>query len=64
MNAIGSGIHFCIGAVLARREMNVTVNAILDLYPDLKLADPAGTHNRRHAARSACVADPARLNVE
>ena len=43
ITTFGAGIHFCIGAVLARREMAVAVNAILDLYPDLELADPAGT---------------------
>src|SRR6201996_7949806 len=43
ITTFGSGIHFCIGAVLARREMHVAVNAILDLYPDLELADPAAT---------------------
>jgi len=55
----GSGIHFCIGAVLARREMMVAVNAILDLYPDLELADPESTR-----ITGATLRGPAQLRVE
>jgi cytochrome P450 len=43
ITTLGAGIHYCIGAVLARREMAVAINAILDLYPDLELADPDNT---------------------
>jgi len=43
ISTFGSGIHFCIGAVLARREMEVAVNTLLDLYPGLELADPDNT---------------------
>jgi cytochrome P450 len=58
ITTFGSGIHFCIGAVLARREMAVAVNAILDLYPDLALADPAGTQ-----ITGATLRGPAELRV-
>jgi cytochrome P450 len=59
ITTFGSGIHFCIGAVLARREMIVAVNAILDLYPDLELADPGNTR-----ITGATLRGPAELRVE
>jgi len=59
ITTFGSGIHFCIGAVLARREMTVAVNAILDLYPDLELADPRNTR-----ITGATLRGPAELRVE
>jgi cytochrome P450 len=59
ITTFGSGIHFCIGAVLARREMIVAVNAILDLYPDLALADPRNTR-----ITGATLRGPAELLVE
>ena len=31
--------HFCIGAPLARMEMRVTLEVLMDLVPDMKLAD-------------------------
>ena len=43
ITTFGAGIHFCLGAVLARREMNVAVNAILDLYPNIELDEPENT---------------------
>lgn len=37
----GNGTHFCIGANLARMEMNLMFNAIADLIPDItKIGDP------------------------
>jgi cytochrome P450 len=37
----GQGIHFCIGAPLARIETQATVAALLAHFPDLALADAA-----------------------
>ena len=58
ITTFGAGIHFCIGAVLARREMAVAVNTLLDLYPDLELADPEGT-----CITGATLRGPAELMV-
>jgi cytochrome P450 len=34
--AFGMGIHYCLGAPLARAEANVTLNAFLDRFPTLQ----------------------------
>ncbi|MFE1414377.1 cytochrome P450 [Streptomyces sp. NPDC058746] len=39
--AFGHGIHLCLGAQLARIEMRVAVNALLQRFPTLRLAVPA-----------------------
>jgi cytochrome P450 len=39
--AFGDGIHFCLGAPLARAELQITVGTILRRFPNLRLAgDP------------------------
>ena len=37
----GAGIHFCIGAPLARLEMSVSLPALWEKYPDMQLAEDA-----------------------
>jgi cytochrome P450 len=36
----GHGIHYCLGAALARQEGEVVLRMLFDRYPGLALADP------------------------
>ena len=38
--AFGYGIHFCLGAALARQEMRTAIPALLSRFPGLRLAIP------------------------
>jgi hypothetical protein len=38
--AFGHGIHFCLGAPLARLEAEVALRSLLDRFPGLRLAVP------------------------
>jgi cytochrome P450 len=40
--AFGHGIHFCLGAPLARLEGNVALSSLLTRFPQLRLAVPDG----------------------
>jgi cytochrome P450 len=43
--AFGHGIHFCLGAALARMEGQMALRSLLDRYPQLRLAvDPGDLH--------------------
>jgi len=37
--AFGGGRHFCLGAVLSRFEIELTIGRVLDALPDLRLAN-------------------------
>ncbi len=37
----GMGLHFCLGAPLARLELEITFSRLLERWPDLQLASPA-----------------------
>ncbi len=39
--AFGHGIHFCLGAPLARMEAQVALNALIHRFPELQLAVPS-----------------------
>lgn len=58
--AFGYGIHFCIGAPLARLEMRVALEQLAEHLPALRLAaDPGVTYDRNLLLRG-----PKRLNLE
>ena len=42
----GGGVHFCLGASLARAEIKATMRQIVERLPDLELAGPV---NRLHS---------------
>ena len=44
----GAGIHFCIGAPLARLEMQVSLKALFDRHPGLSLSEPPRYRDAYH----------------
>ncbi|MEU8901727.1 cytochrome P450 [Nocardia sp. NPDC048505] len=47
--AFGHGIHFCIGAPLARMEAEIAFTALLQRFPDLDLSDRAFEPDWQHS---------------
>jgi hypothetical protein len=50
--ALGHGIHYCVGAPLARLEMVVALDALLDRLPGLRLAVPRESLEWRPSLRT------------
>ena len=46
--AFGAGIHFCVGAPLARLELNIAIPRLLSRCPDLRLAKAPEFADRYH----------------
>src|SRR5690606_10654962 len=42
--AFGHGLHFCLGAPLARLEGQIAIGSLLSRFPDLALALPAAEY--------------------
>ncbi|MFE1776022.1 cytochrome P450 [Streptomyces sp. NPDC059008] len=50
--ALGQGMHYCLGAPLARMEVQVALSTLLGGFPDLALAIPADQLSWRASFRS------------
>lgn len=46
--AFGGGLHFCVGAPLARLEMQIGLRALFSHAPDLRLSEPPQFANSYH----------------
>lgn len=46
--SFGAGIHFCIGAPLARLELQVALRVLFDRLPDLRFSQPPHYRNTYH----------------
>jgi cytochrome P450 len=46
--SFGAGIHFCIGAPLARLELQIGVKALFERLPNLRLSDPPRYRDNYH----------------
>lgn len=50
--SFGHGIHFCLGAPLARLEAQVAIGTVLHRFPALALADPSAPPQWRQSVRT------------
>jgi unspecific monooxygenase len=46
--AFGGGIHFCVGAALARLELQIALPILFERCPTLRLAEPPRYANLYH----------------
>lgn len=56
----GQGIHFCLGAALARAEADIAFRNVLARFPDLTLAVPADQLSRTSGLHATLTALPVR----
>ena len=56
--AFGAGIHYCVGAALAKTEARIALNAMLDRYAHLELGAEPGVRQRQAFATLNFVSLP------
>jgi cytochrome P450 len=54
---LGLGLHFCLGAYLARMENQVALASWLRAFPNLRLADPAAPFSYRGGHRNRALTE-------
>lgn len=59
--SLGHGLHFCLGAVLARLEVIAVVNGLLDRYSTIALTDDPGDKQTASLLTHGHVRLPIRL---
>jgi pimeloyl-[acyl-carrier protein] synthase len=62
--AFGSGVHYCIGAALARMEASIAIGAVLDRCPELSLASENVAWQREKALFRCVESLPVRFRPE
>lgn len=60
--SLGHGLHFCLGASLARLEVTAVVNAVLDRYTTIALGDDPGQKQTASLLTHGWVRLPMRLS--
>jgi cytochrome P450 len=59
--SLGYGLHFCLGAVLARLEVLAAIDGVLDRYSTIELTDDPGTKQTASLLTHGWVRLPIRL---